>query len=122
MTKCGTCTRRPTFWSAYFPALRDLAQPPAQVIAAQTAWLDGAERARRGAVLEHLTERQREVLHLLAAGRSPQEVAEDLSISIATVNSHKTNILAECRLAWNLPEDAWLSYHFLREKFGGRGP
>jgi CRISPR-associated protein Csx14 len=106
-------------WGAYFPALRDLAQPPAQVIAAQTAWLDESERAACRTVLDHLTERQREVLHLLAAGHSPQAVAERLNISLTTVNSHKTAILAECRLAWNLPEDVWLSYHFLREKFAG---
>ena len=107
-----------TPWGAYFPALRELAsQRPAQVIAAQTAWLDEAERARCQAVWQHLTERQREVLQRLAAVGSPQEVAEELNITLATINSHKTAILAECRLAWNLPEDAWLSYHFLREKF-----
>jgi CRISPR-associated protein Csx14 len=105
-------------WGAYFPALRDLAQAPAQIIAAQTAWLDEAERARRQAVMERLTDRQRQVLRWLAAGHVPQAVAEELHISLATVNSHKTAILAECRLAWNMPEDAWLNYHFLREKFG----
>jgi CRISPR-associated protein Csx14 len=102
-------------WGAYFPALRELpalaAQAPAQAIAARTAWLDEGERARRRAVLERLTGRQREVLDWLAA--------EALNISLTTVNSHKTAILAECRVAWSLPENAWLSYHFLREKFRG---
>ena len=105
-------------WGAYIPALRDLAQTPAHVIAAQTAWLDEAERDRCRAVMERLTERQREVLHVIADGHSPQSVAEQLSITLNTVNSHKTVILAECRTAWGLPEDTHLSYHFLREKFG----
>jgi len=106
-------------WGTYFPALRALAQAtPAQVIAAQTRWLDQAERARCRAVVERLTPRQLEVLRAFAAGQSPQEVAEALCISLKTVDTHKTPILGECRNAWNLPEGAWLDYHFLREKFG----
>jgi CRISPR-associated protein Csx14 len=49
---------------------------------------------------------------------SPQEVAENLVISIKTVNSHKTVILAECRSAWGMPESTWLDFHFIAEKFG----
>jgi len=77
-------------WGAYIPALRDLARPPAQVIAAQTAWLDAGERACCQAALEHLTGRQREVLREFALGHSPQEVAERLNISLKTVDTHKT--------------------------------
>ncbi len=105
-------------WGAYFPALRALARTPAQAVAAHTRWLDEVERGRCQAVWQQLTARQREVLQALAAGQSPQEVAETLCITLATVNSHKTAILAECRNAWALAEDTWLSYHFLREKFG----
>ena len=65
-----------------------------------------------------LTERQREVLHLIANSHSPQSVAERLCISMKTVDSRKTAILGECRVAWSLPEDSWLDYHFLRDKFG----
>jgi CRISPR-associated protein Csx14 len=105
-------------WGAYFPALRDLTRPPAQVIAAQTAHLDEAERARCRAVVERLTPRQLDVLRTFASGLPPQEAAEVLGISLKTVDSHKTAILGECRAAWSLPEDAWLDYHFLRDKFG----
>jgi len=106
-------------WGTYFPALRALAQAtPAQVIAAQTRWLDQTERTRCRAVVEQLTPRQLDVLRAFAAGQSPQEVAEALCISLKTVDTHKTTILGECRNAWNLPEGAWLDYHFLREKFG----
>jgi CRISPR-associated protein Csx14 len=105
-------------WGAYFPALQALYQTPAEVLQAQTAWLDAADRQRGEQVLGRLSARQREVLGLLAAGQTPQDVAEALSISIRTVDSHKTAILAECRIAWGFPDDSWLDYHFLREKFG----
>ncbi|MCR4408131.1 MAG: CRISPR-associated ring nuclease [Anaerolineae bacterium] len=106
-------------WGAYFPALRALAQAtPAQVIAAQTRWLDQAEQARCEAVVEQLTPRQREVLQALAAGCSLQEVAERLCVTVKTVHAHKTVILGVCRNVWELPDDQRLSYYFLREKFG----
>jgi CRISPR-associated protein Csx14 len=106
-------------WGTYFPALRSLtAQAPAQVIAAQTAWLDEAERARCDQVVAHLTPRQADVLRAFAAGLGPQEVAERLNISLKTVDTHKTAVLGECRVAWALPEDSRLDYRFLRDKFG----
>lgn len=105
-------------WGAYFPALRDLVQPPAQIIAGRTRWLDRTERARCRAVVDRLTPRQLEVLRAFAAGQTPQEVAESLVISLKTVDSHKTAILSECRLAWGLPDEAWLDFHFLRDRFG----
>lgn len=105
-------------WGTYFPVLRELVQSPAQAIATRTAWLDEAEQARCQAVLDRLTDRQEEVLRLLATGQTPQDVAEQLTITMITVNSHKRVILSECRIAWNLPDDTWLSYHFIRDKFG----
>jgi CRISPR-associated protein Csx14 len=106
-------------WGAYFPGLRALTQAtPEQVITAQTRWLDHNERARCQAVIRELTPRQIDVLRAFAAGLGPQEVAERLSISLKTVDTHKTQVLAECRVAWALPEDAWLDYHFLRDKYG----
>lgn len=106
-------------WGVYFPGLRSLlATSPAQVIAAQRQMLDEAERVRCEQVIARLTERQQEVLRAFADGALPQAVAEQLSISLKTVDSHKTQILAECRIAWNLPEGSRLDYVFLREKFG----
>jgi len=106
-------------WGAYLPALRALAQAsPMEVVAAQTRWLDSAERARCRAVVEHLTPRQLDVLRAFADGQSPQEVAETLCVTVKTVHAHKTVILSECRNGWEFPEDARLDYHFLREKFG----
>jgi CRISPR-associated protein Csx14 len=107
-------------WGSYFPALRQLARPTAaerDVLAAPRAALDYAEEARKRAVLHRLTERQTEVLFAFAGGLNPQQVAERLFISIKTVDTHKTVILAECRNAWNLPEDAYLDYRFLADTF-----
>ncbi len=89
----------------------------AQWLAAQRRQMDDRERARCEQVLAKLTEREREVLRAFAAG-APQAVAERLSVTLETVDSHKTQILAECRVAWNLPESSWLDYHFLHDKFG----
>lgn len=70
------------------------------------------------AVWNNLSPRQRDVLRLLAGGHTPQQVAEKLSISIKTFNSHNSKILAECRLTWALPEEQWLDYHFIKASFG----
>ncbi|MGC8838611.1 MAG: CRISPR-associated ring nuclease [Anaerolineae bacterium] len=106
-------------WGSYFPALRQLTPVTAgQVVAAGVRWLEEADRRRCEEVWERLTPRQREVLLAFAAGDTPQEVAERLHVTLKTVDSHKTVILAECRNAWELPEGQHLSYHFLREKFG----
>lgn len=45
-----------------------------------------------------LTEREREVLILIADGLSNQEVADKLSISVKTVERHRANILAKLGL------------------------
>jgi DNA-binding NarL/FixJ family response regulator len=48
-----------------------------------------------GSKIEALTRREREVLALLADGRTTQEVADALSISVMTVQSHVKNVLAK---------------------------
>lgn len=64
-------------------------------------YLHRAERtpgvgAPRG--FDALTEREREVLTLIAQGRSNQEIADALVISIKTVNRHRENIMAKLNL------------------------
>lgn len=44
---------------------------------------------------EHLTEREMDVLRLLAQGKSNQDIADELFIGIKTVKFHVTNILAK---------------------------
>jgi len=48
----------------------------------------------------------------------PAQAADWLAIPPKTVAAHKAVIPAECRIAWNLAEGEWLTYHWLREKFG----
>jgi NarL family two-component system response regulator LiaR len=48
---------------------------------------------------EPLTEREAEVLKLIARGLNNQEIAEELVISVATVYTHVSNILAKLHLA-----------------------
>lgn len=107
-------------WGSYFPILRELTRPITQeddVLATSRQFLDYGEETRRNAVLNQLSSRQKEVLSAFAEGYNPQQVAEKLFISIKTVDSHKTIILAECRNAWALPEETWLDYRFIWDKF-----
>jgi DNA-binding NarL/FixJ family response regulator len=45
-----------------------------------------------------LTSREREIVQLVAEGRSSKEVAAALNISIKTVESHRTNIMRKLRI------------------------
>ena len=111
-------------WGSYFPALRMLTMPTVRdsdVLAAPRKLLDYGEQVKRKVVIDQLTPRQKEVLHAFGEGLDPKQVADKLFITVKTVDSHKTIILAECRNAWNLPEETWLDYRFLAEKFGGSG-
>jgi CRISPR-associated protein Csx14 len=107
-------------WGVYFPGLRAmLGVPSARVLTTHMQWMENDERARCHRVVGRLTDRQQAVLQLFAVGRTPQEVAEDLSITLKTVDTHKTTILAECRNEWpSPPPGGRLDYHFLRDKFG----
>ena len=51
--------------------------------------------ARSGRVYFGLTDRKREILALLAAGRSTPQIAESLFISPKTASVHMSNILAK---------------------------
>jgi LuxR family transcriptional regulator, maltose regulon positive regulatory protein len=45
--------------------------------------------------VEPLTDREREVLHLLAEGRSNQAIAEELVVAVGTVKRHVSNIMSK---------------------------
>ncbi|AJY75831.1 response regulator [Paenibacillus beijingensis] len=47
---------------------------------------------------EGLTEREKEVLLLIAEGHSNKEIAEELHISVKTVKTHVSNLLMKCEL------------------------
>ena len=50
---------------------------------------------------QHLTPRHREILQMLAEGRSPKEIASILGISVRTVRFHKYEIMKELGIASN---------------------
>ena len=57
---------------------------------------DGAAAAEpEAAGLGLLTEREREVLEAMRAGRSNREISDALGISVATVKTHVSNVLAK---------------------------
>ena len=104
-------------WGAYFPALRALAQPPQEAVASQMVWLQADDERRCQAVMAQLTRRQQEALYAFARGQRPQEVAAALGVTLGTVNAHKTAILAECRLAWEIAEQERVDFHFIAQHF-----
>ena len=55
-----------------------------------------AEAKRIKAVREDLTQREKEILTCIVKGQSNQEIADQLFISIPTVKTHRSNILAKC--------------------------
>jgi DNA-binding NarL/FixJ family response regulator len=82
------------------PAIREVAAgrryaPPelgARLIAAETA-------ERRRAEEDPLSDRERQVLHLLALGHTNQEIAEKLHISVRTAEAHRAHIMQKLRLS-----------------------
>ena len=78
---------------------------------------EAQERACCAQVESQATPAQLKVLRSFAQGRRPTQVAAELSIASATVNTHKTALLDHCHNAWNIPLAERLDYHFLRAKF-----
>jgi two-component system response regulator NreC len=89
------------------------AAPDASIVAAVRALAAGeryvdpdvgartiASEARRRTDLEddRLTARQREVLRLLALGHTNNEIAEELDLSIRTVETHRAHLMQKLRL------------------------
>ena len=52
-----------------------------------------SQRERNQTLLGRLTPRERQVLDLIASGRLNKQIADDLSISIKTVEAHRANIM-----------------------------
>lgn len=68
--------------------------------AALAATIPGAERGRpaEGDRYAALTDREREVLQLVAEGLTSRAIAERLGLSPRTVESHRANIMAKLRI------------------------
>lgn len=74
--------------------LIDLIRRAAELAAArQPAHTAGAEGHRPGGRLQLLTAREREVLERVIAGRLNKSIADDLGISIKTVEAHRARVM-----------------------------
>jgi two-component system response regulator NreC len=49
-------------------------------------------------VFSQLSDREREVLQLLAEGKTTKEIASDLHVSVKTVETHRTNIMTKLNI------------------------
>jgi two-component system, NarL family, response regulator NreC len=57
-----------------------------------------AAPAGSGGPIDELSEREREVLRLLALGHTNQEIAEELIVSVRTVESHRAHVMSKLRV------------------------
>jgi two-component system response regulator NreC len=81
-------------------AVREVARGGSYVHPALGARLVAAEAAERAAAeADPLSEREREVLRLLALGHTNQEIAQALYISVRTAESHRAHIMEKLRLS-----------------------
>ena len=81
-------------------AVREIAKGGRYVHPTLGARMVAAEAEDRAAAeADPLSEREREVLRLLALGHTNQEIAEKLYISVRTAESHRAHIMQKLRLA-----------------------
>jgi two-component system response regulator NreC len=81
-------------------AIREVAQGGRYVHPELGARLVAAEsEERRRAEKDPLSEREREVLRLLALGHTNQEIAKQLYISVRTAETHRAHIMQKLRLS-----------------------
>ena len=96
--RAATCSRKPRTPRSSTPSARLRAAgqicPPA--LGARLVAADAEERARADA--DPLSDREHEVLRLLALGHTNQEIAEMLYLSVRTVETHRAHIMQKLRL------------------------
>jgi two-component system, NarL family, response regulator NreC len=81
-------------------AVREIAAGGSYVHPALGARMVAAEaQERAAAAADPLSDREREVLRLLALGHTNQEIAEQLYISVRTAESHRAHIMQKLRLS-----------------------
>jgi DNA-binding NarL/FixJ family response regulator len=61
-------------------------------------YLEGKRTLKSRTSWETLTQREREILKLIAEGYKNKEIAEDLCISVKTVEKHRANLMEKLDL------------------------
>ena len=61
-------------------------------------YLEGKKTLKSRTALDTLTQREREILKLIAVGYKNKEIAEDLCISVKTVEKHRANLMEKLDL------------------------
>ena len=61
-------------------------------------YIEGRKKLKKKTTWDTITQREREVLKLLAEGYLNKDIAELLSISVKTVEKHRANIMAKLDL------------------------
>jgi DNA-binding NarL/FixJ family response regulator len=79
-------------------AIRKVAAGGVYLTDAAAASLIRGSSALEGPSHEQLSDREFEILRLLAAGQGPTEIGERLHLSVKTVSTHKTHILQKLNL------------------------
>lgn len=103
-------------WGAYFPGLRAiLGLRPQEMLALRRHLPDEETSQRCAMVWEMLSPRQREVLRALVVHPTRKEASLALGLSLSTVDTHRENILAKCRLVWG--EEERVTLRFVRDVF-----
>jgi DNA-binding CsgD family transcriptional regulator len=94
-----------------------LPRPPEAVIrpAARRRASRRSGAVRPASAARRLTEREHEILRMLAAGKTAKAIAADLSLSLPTVRSHTQHILRKLGVHSSLEAVVW----FLRSTDGG---
>lgn len=93
-----------------------------ELIHSEKELVEAEERTQCNQVVDAATPRQLEVLRAFAKGLHPQEVAQELCISNATVSTHTAVLLELCRNAWPPREKERRDYRFLQLKFARHFP
>jgi DNA-binding NarL/FixJ family response regulator len=92
---------------------RSLAEAVAEALAVTPASTRAHIPEARGGLWHGLTPRETEVLRLIAAGRSNNEIATELFISVRTVERHITNLYAKIDARGKADATAWALRHGL---------
>ena len=96
------CVRRDATHEEFLAAIRSVAQGDScldvEVSADATNAYADARPFRAGRDPDALTPRERDVLRLVAAGKSSRVIAEMLALSVKTVGKHRANLMAKLDL------------------------